>query len=166
VAKVLTRPTQSTLLAAAVIGCFSWTPVVGEHWAGPAARYSSLLLALFATLLSSSQAPIFSSFQGPLGTTDLDHVVALLLKVHRDNPGEPTQRPASDPEGGQTTAEATPAHWTPSVVHVRWTMVFVFQAPMMLMAYSMTCFLIGLSLYVCTPLYDGGGFRGESKVSI
>jgi len=34
-------------------------------------------------------------------------------------------------------------------------MVFIWQAPMMLMAYAACFFLIGLTIYVCTPLLNG-----------
>ncbi|KAK8873362.1 hypothetical protein PGQ11_003876 [Apiospora arundinis] len=36
---------------------------------------------------------------------------------------------------------------------VRWNMIFTWQAPMMLLAYSVVAFLVGLTVYVCTPLY-------------
>lgn len=52
-----------------------------------------------------------------------------------------------------------------SEVEVRWHMVFTWQAPMMLMAYSVLFFLLGLSIYVLTPLYDGREFDGEARVS-
>jgi hypothetical protein len=38
---------------------------------------------------------------------------------------------------------------------IRWKMVFTWQAPMMLMAYSVIFFLAGLTVYVCTPLFNG-----------
>lgn len=36
---------------------------------------------------------------------------------------------------------------------------------MMLMAYSVLFFLLGLSIYVLTPLYDGREFDGEARAS-
>lgn len=57
--------------------------------------------------------------------------------------------------------------WIPKempFVEVRWNMIFTWQAPMMLMAYSAICFLGGLTVYVCAPLYDGQGWVGASKV--
>jgi hypothetical protein len=50
-------------------------------------------------------------------------------------------------------------------VSVRWNMVFTWQAPIMLMSYSVVFFLMGLTIYVLTPLYDGREFDGESRVS-
>ncbi|KAK3377077.1 hypothetical protein B0T24DRAFT_701216 [Lasiosphaeria ovina] len=48
-----------SLLAAAVIGSFSWTSQQEPHWIGPAAWLSSLVLAFSAVLLASSQMFIF-----------------------------------------------------------------------------------------------------------
>ncbi|KAI1377435.1 hypothetical protein F4677DRAFT_57693 [Hypoxylon crocopeplum] len=45
-------------------------------------------------------------------------------------------------------------------VVVRWNMVFTWQAPMMLLAYSVIAFLVGLTVYICAPLY-GDGLRGR-----
>lgn len=51
-------------------------------------------------------------------------------------------------------------------VKVRWNMVFTWQAPIMLMSYSVVFFLLGLTIFVITPLYDGRNFDGESRVSV
>lgn len=50
-------------------------------------------------------------------------------------------------------------------IDVRWNMVFVWQAPIMLMSYSVLFFLLGLSIFVLTPLYDGRDFDGDARVS-
>ncbi|KAK8088568.1 hypothetical protein PG997_003529 [Apiospora hydei] len=41
----------------------------------------------------------------------------------------------------------------PARALVRWNMVFTWQAPMMLLSYSIVAFLTGVTVYVCTPLY-------------
>lgn len=44
----------------------------------------------------------------------------------------------------------------PSIdVTIRWNMVFTWQAPTMMLGYSVVAFYIGLAIYVCAPLYDG-----------
>lgn len=53
----------------------------------------------------------------------------------------------------------------PTKITVNYNMVFTWQAPMGLMAYSAIGFIIGLMVYVTTPLYDGSAFGGDSKVS-
>jgi hypothetical protein len=47
---------------------------------------------------------------------------------------------------------------------IRWKMVFTWQAPMMLMAYSVIFFLAGLTVYVCTPLFNGEANTPGGKV--
>lgn len=47
---------------------------------------------------------------------------------------------------------------------IRWNMAFTWQAPMMLMSYSVIAFMTGLIVFVCAPLYDGSAFDGPSKV--
>ncbi|OTA87667.1 hypothetical protein M434DRAFT_375406 [Hypoxylon sp. CO27-5] len=39
-------------------------------------------------------------------------------------------------------------------VRIRWNMVFAWQAPIILLAYSIISFLLGLTAYVCAPLYS------------
>ena len=42
------------------------------------------------------------------------------------------------------------AIWKPA-----WNMVFMWQCPMMFMSYSLTMYLLGLTLYICSPLITG-----------
>lgn len=43
-------------------------------------------------------------------------------------------------------------------------MVFTWQAPMMLLSYSLIAFVLGLSICVLTPLYDGQDYDDACKV--
>lgn len=79
-------------------------------------------------------------------------------------------RAASSTGTSAVNRELRPTIWVetdePQVrVSVRWNMVFTWQAPVMLMSYSVVFFLMGLTIYVLTPLYDGREFDGESQVS-
>ena len=47
----------------------------------------------------------------------------------------------------------------------RWKMVFIWQCPIMFMAYSVCLYLVGLLIYVCTPLIRGNGWNSGSNVS-
>lgn len=47
----------------------------------------------------------------------------------------------------------------------RWKMVFIWQCPIMFMAYSVCLYLGGLLIYVCTPLIRGNGWDSGSNVS-
>jgi len=199
------RCSKATLLAAAVIGCFSWTtPQNGseQHWLGPAAWYCSLILSLTAVLLSSSEAFIFSAIKNaPPGSpessseTDITRsgtmpdrlIQELAMIVHCEgrgvqpagavrmgtvsscsipsvNTGVPTnhterhrsdqQQQDLDPEEA-TRGSDHERGADPIRVTIRWNMVFTWQAPIMLVAYSVVAFFVGLVVYVCKPLYDG-----------
>ncbi|KAK0636778.1 hypothetical protein B0T17DRAFT_485085 [Bombardia bombarda] len=149
-----------TLLAAAVIGCFSWVPNDGQHWLGPAAWYSCLVLSLFAILLSSSEAFIFSTIKDVPGKTSQARELAMIARVEPITPQQPQPTATDGREKGKGRQRQDVQ------VKIKWIMVFTWQAPIMLVAYAVICFLAGLTIYVCTPLYDGLGFRGESKASI
>ncbi|KAK3321369.1 hypothetical protein B0T19DRAFT_478482 [Cercophora scortea] len=152
-----------TLLAAAVIGCFSWMPQDNEHWLGPAAWYSCLVMSLFAILLSSSEAFIFSTIKDGPRPRLLVKELAMIALIKEHNPeSKPPHlaRANTDRERGKETPQYA------RDAEIRWNMVFTWQAPVMLIAYAVTCFLMGLTINVCTPLYDGVGFRDASKASI
>ncbi|KAK8138124.1 hypothetical protein PG984_001504 [Apiospora sp. TS-2023a] len=153
-----------TLLSGAVIGCFSWTPRDKEHWLGPAAWYSCLILSLFAILLSSSEAFIFSNIRAPAPTLTEHGPVSSPLSVevsmiiHIDRGGSRTEQEA---EGRRETVAATaPSLVPPARALVRWNMVFTWQAPIMLLSYSVVSFLVGVTVYVCTPLYTDNDSLG------
>lgn len=50
--------------------------------------------------------------------------------------------------------------------YIRWNMVFTWQAPMMLLAYSVIAFLMGVTVYITTPLYTDDRSLGGKSVSI
>ena len=107
------------------------------------------MLSFFAILLSSSQAFIFNSLAPPSSDRksngDYWRYLALIIKdskqVERDYSSGICQ-------------ECTP----------RWKMVFVWQSSMMLMAYATIFFLAGLTVYVCTPLFNGEISTAGAKV--
>jgi hypothetical protein len=168
---------QGTLLAAAVIGCFSWPKPSTVFWLGPACWYSSLVLSLFSVLLSSSEAFVFTSIRKPSREMEWRKQLAMVLyESAKDDVNlgmsdlsrgaTPTGTSAADRELQSTTsAMQVETGETPVRVSVRWNMVFTWQAPIMLMSYSVVFFLTGLTIYVLTPLYDGREFDGDSRVS-
>ncbi|KAK1763960.1 hypothetical protein QBC33DRAFT_548426 [Phialemonium atrogriseum] len=166
----------ATLLSAAVIGCFSWIPQDTEHWLGPAAWYSSLALSLLAVLLSSSEAFIFSTIKNSPNRPDLSKELSMILSLSHSYWDEENviipnleRNDITEPSQGSSReqrARKLPAVERPVKVDIRWNMVFTWQAPMMLMAYSVIGFFMGLIIYVCTPLYDGTEFDGGSKAAI
>jgi hypothetical protein len=141
-----------------------------EHWLGPAAWYSSLVLSFSAVLLSSSEAFIFSTIKAGAGERNIFREVSMIIQLsHRYWETSSARDPRQNHDERTSPAKpgkALPTHQERAVrVKVRWNMVFTWQAPMMLMAYSVMGFLIGLLVYVCTPLYDGRAFDAEGKVN-
>lgn len=90
--------------------------------------------------------------------SDLGHRLRSLSR-----PATPTGIPGANREFPNMARVETEESRTQ--VKVRWNMVFTWQAPIMLMSYSVVFFLLGLTIFVITPLYDGRDFDGESRVS-
>ena len=145
---------KSTILAGAVIGCFSWVPATDGYWIGPALWYFTLVLAIVAILLSSSQAFIFSALNTPSlahnSPGDFRRYLALILAI--------------PPEDFLSWDDSRPTALDDCLP--RWKMVFTWQAPMMLMAYAVACFMAGLMVYVCTPLLNGEVDTPGAKVRV
>ncbi|KAJ0317139.1 hypothetical protein COL5a_011282 [Colletotrichum fioriniae] len=159
----------STLISAAVIGCFSWPPPDSLHWLSPAFWHASISFSLFSILLAASEQFIFQTLHRSPTPRNVDKDLAMILYIRRSRAVEPMHSPLEEvPPIPQIRAIKIKKKggWIPKempFVEVRWNMIFTWQAPMMLMAYSAICFLGGLTVYVCAPLYDGQGWVGASK---
>jgi hypothetical protein len=126
---------QCTVLAAAVIGSFSWTIIEEAYWLTHGLWHSSLIFSVLGILLSASEVTVLHLL-GPLHSTGLvrqDHKVARKYYPLLLSPNLKT--------GAFTT---------------RAKMIFTWQAPLMFMSYSVCGFLIGLTVLVCTPLIREG----------
>ncbi|GKT50130.1 uncharacterized protein ColSpa_10311 [Colletotrichum spaethianum] len=162
----------STLISAAVIGCFSWPPPDSLHWLGPAFWHASISFSLFSILLAASEQFIFQTLHRSPKPRNVDKELAMILYIRRSRKVEPVHSPLEElPPIPQIRAIKIKEKggWFPRempLVEIRWNMIFTWQAPMMLMAYSAICFLGGLTVYVCAPLYDGQGWVGASKVRV
>ncbi|KAF9880299.1 hypothetical protein CkaCkLH20_02253 [Colletotrichum karsti] len=162
----------STLVSAAVIGTFSWPAPDDLHWLSPAFWYASISLSLFSILLASSEQFIFQTIDRSPKERNIDKELAMILYIRRSRSVDPVHSPLEEvPPIPQIRAIklAEEGGWFPKempLVEVRWNMIFTWQAPMMLMAYSALCFLAGLTVYVCTPLYVGQGWNDLSKAAV
>ncbi|KAG7039349.1 GrpB domain protein [Colletotrichum scovillei] len=162
----------STLISAAVIGCFSWPPPDSLHWLSPAFWHASISFSLFSILLAASEQFIFQTLHRSPTPRNVDKDLAMILYIRRSRTVEPVHSPLEEvPPIPQIRAIKIKKKggWIPKempFVEVRWNMIFTWQAPMMLMAYSAICFLGGLTVYVCAPLYDGQGWVGASKAAV
>ncbi|KAF6831027.1 GrpB domain protein [Colletotrichum musicola] len=160
----------STLISAAVIGCFSWPPPDSMHWLAPAFWYASISLSLFSILLASSEQFIFQTIHRSPRPRNIDKELAMILYIRRSRAVEPVHSPLEEVPPIPQIREIKlreKGGWFPKempLVEIRWNMIFTWQAPMMLMAYSALCFLGGLTVYVCTPLYDGQGWGDAGKL--
>ncbi|KAF2731009.1 hypothetical protein EJ04DRAFT_398835, partial [Polyplosphaeria fusca] len=125
----------SAVLAAAVIGAFSWTTIEAAHWLTHGFWHASLVLSILGIMVSASQVAVLNLL-GPLPPLRR-------LSLHRD--AVKRYEPLLVSKGG---AEVT----------ARGKMVFTWQCPLMFMAYSVCFFLAGLTVLVCTPLMrrEGG----------
>jgi hypothetical protein len=111
------------------------------------------VLSVVAILLSSSQAFIFSALNTPTAgynsSGDFRRYLALIVA-------------APNSESTWKWENIRPEELSECVP--RWKMVFTWQAPMMLMAYAVAFFLAGLTVYICTPLFNGEVSTPGAKV--
>lgn len=182
---LLILSSQASLLAAAVIGSFSWPIPETIHWLGPASWYASLIMSFCAVLLSASEHFLYAASRDTTQNPDLRRRLNMVLSIKGGGPGDLMLSPVPDPPGpavqpqsqSQQGAQGLTGNsggqgrsvnaGTPSVrAEVRWNMVFTWQAPMMLLSYSLIGFLMGLTICVLTPLYDGRDFDDACKVYI
>lgn len=161
------RSFQGSLLAAAVIGSFSWPIPNTIHWLGPASWYASLIMSFCAVLLSSSEHFLYAATRDHAQHADLRRRLNMVVRIRGGGPGDlllstgPSHDPAVQP---QQPAQGSTTAMVPLRAEVRWNMVCTWQAPMMLLSYSLIAFVLGLSLCVLTPLYDGRDFDDGCKV--
>lgn len=173
---------QASLLAAAVIGSFSWPIPETVHWLGPASWYASLIMSFCAVLLSASEHFLYAASRDTTQHPDLRRRLNMVVRIKGGGSGDlmlsPTNLPGSavQPQSQQQAAQRSTgtaggqgsanARTPPVRAEVRWNMVFTWQAPMMLLSYSLIGFLMGLTICVLTPLYDGRDFDDACKVYI
>jgi hypothetical protein len=127
---------QSTVLAAAVIGAFSWTTIEEAHWLTHGFWHSSLIFSVLGILLAASEIT----------------ALHLLGPIDQNCKSDESERVASKYHPLILSPTGDPNR--PYVV--RRKMLFTWQAPLMFMSYSVCTFLAGLTLLVCTPLIRHG----------
>ncbi|KAI1753775.1 hypothetical protein F4782DRAFT_68040 [Xylaria castorea] len=149
-----------TLLSGAVIGCFSWNIRDEEHWLGPASWYCCLVLSLFAILSSSTEAFIFSSMKSSLRPISLQSRLSMICVTENYLREVGSFESTNDSERGKSTDPP------PVRCHIRWNMVFTWQAPIMLLSYGVIAFLVGISVYIITPLYTDDQSLGGKPAAI
>lgn len=130
-------------------------------------------MSLFAVLLSSSESFLFTTIRDSPGRLSLHKELAMIIRISKGDledfrsPQRPSRPPDKMNSNGLSDDQGRNEEANPIIhVHIKWNMVFTWQAPMMLMAYSAFSFIAGLAIYILTPLYDGREFDGSSKVCL
>ncbi|KAK6192896.1 hypothetical protein LQW54_013015 [Pestalotiopsis sp. IQ-011] len=139
--------TASGLSAAAAIAVFSWQTVENSFWLVKIFWNWSLMASIFS-LISSAQQRLPGEFpedtskdtdrdssRGRPSDSSVEEIQALLDPVlswpsQGDAESKPTERPLS------------------------FTMIWIWQTPMMLMSYAWLLFLLGCALHLLTPIFD------------
>lgn len=127
---------QSTVIVALVIGCFSWPDIRDHHWTARAFWYSCISLDVIAIGLATQQTTILESIDHDMDQTGtLVETLGAMLVVG----DQPNQEP-------------------------NWMMIGVWQAPLMLLNYSIILFFVALTIHVCDAFVQERGWGDASKV--
>lgn len=144
------------MLAAAVIGSFSWATLAEAYWLASALWYSGLVLSILGILMSAQQASVLEILGGRLKNDQSQECIRFIRRYLRF-----LLREIYDVDTGNMSGNSLSiGTWT-----VRWKMVFVWQCPAMFMSYSACFYLAGLTIYVCTPFIRGDPWGAGSNVS-
>ncbi|KAJ8114816.1 hypothetical protein OPT61_g3396 [Boeremia exigua] len=136
-----------TVLAAAVIGSFSWTTIEEAHWLTHGFWHSSLIFSILGILLCASEVTVLHLL-GPVDTRP---------KYHERSAFEKYKALLLSPSNDSRTPGFVP----------RKKMVFTWQGPLMFMSYSVCAFLAGLTVLVCSPLIQGGpGWTAGHSIAV
>ncbi len=124
-----------------------------SYWLASAFWYCSLVLSILAILTSAQQIGVLDL----LDSRQNDRKPASArLRVRRYLPlmltEERSNRAGYDENGI--------GEWRP-----RWKMVFTWQCSIMFLAYSVTFYLAGLTIFICTPLIRRETWSTSSNVS-
>jgi hypothetical protein len=132
---------------------FSWPQVTSAYWLARALWYSSLLLAISAAITSAQHTSIIDSMaptspERPLDIAELHYMRKVILRF--------SDEAASDIERNEF-GETKPGF------RAR-VMLYIWQCPMMLMAYSWVTFGLALTLFICTPFITHQPWGDGKKV--
>ncbi|PVI05713.1 hypothetical protein DM02DRAFT_516181, partial [Periconia macrospinosa] len=137
-----------TVLAAAVIGAFSWDTIHTAHWLTHGFWHSSLIFSILGILLSATQIAALHAL-GPLPMTKRHRVI------------EPSRMRAAIARYSTLLMSTTTSRSVP-----RKKMMFTWQGPTMLMSYSVCSFIAGLTILVCSPLIRREGWGPGYNIAI
>lgn len=126
-----------------------------SYWLASAFWYCSLVLSILAILTSAQQIGVLDLLDSR--QTDRKPASAR-LRVRRYLPLMLTEVPPRNNGAGYDENDI--GEWRP-----RWKMVFTWQCSIMFLAYSVTFYLVGLTIFICTPLIRRDTWSTGSNVS-
>ena len=109
-------------------------------------------------LLAAQQIAVLQLLGKP--PTEVNSGYQVVAEVRRFLPLILTET-RSTVSSGSGSSSYVVGQWRP-----RWKMVFIWQCPFMFLSYSVSSFLIGLTLFVCTPLIRRDAWSTASDVSL
>ena len=152
---------KSAIVAAAVIGSFSWNTLSDAYWLTSAFWYSSLILSILALLLAAQQLAVLQLLGRPNRQPLNDDRSAEKTDIDRYLPMMLSELPQPYTASERLDTRERIRKWKP-----RWKMIFTWQCPIMFMSYSVLLFMAGLTILVCTPLVREKEWNTGSNVNI
>ncbi|KAH7412173.1 hypothetical protein DE146DRAFT_772181 [Phaeosphaeria sp. MPI-PUGE-AT-0046c] len=132
----------STLSAAATIGSFSWHAVQDAPWTVFSAWYLSLILAILSLITAGQHAALIHTLPPPSNEDPAARIRAHAVLRFVAVIAEPQQKGAPKSPSTKKAEDATASI----------KMMYIWQNPIMLMAWSVVTFIVGLTLVVTSPL--------------
>ena len=148
---------QGAIISAADIGSFAWSTVPDAYWLASVFWYCSLIFAIAGIFLSSQQIGVLDLL-GPLQQSNVNRSSKARIRRYLPLIGTEIRQPRF--EADSQTARVGVGVWKP-----RWEMVFTWQCPMMFLSYSFSLYILGTTVFVCTPLINGDEWGTNSDVS-
>jgi hypothetical protein len=84
----------------------------------------------------------------------------MICEIHARAGGVRIRMPTGEREKGKSPMPRA------DQARIRWNMVFTWQAPIMLLSYAVISFLMGITVYITTPLYSDDTLLGGKPVSV
>jgi hypothetical protein len=138
-----TDAVQATFCGGAAFSCLPWTRSNNTIWVAEALWFGSLVCSMFAIITSIQTKSILDDLPSSeeLNVTSLPNI-----EVRR------MQRTILRYRN------------TPGIKH--WVMIFIWQFPSMTMAYAWCTFIMGLTVYTCSPFIQRLPWENRHKVEL
>ncbi|KAF2202176.1 hypothetical protein GQ43DRAFT_471103 [Delitschia confertaspora ATCC 74209] len=132
----------SSLCTGATLAVISWTKFPHPIWAAEALWFCSLICSIWAVITSIQtrslldDLPDKENLNNGMTECDFKRTRKVILRYSR----------------------------SPGLAH--WVMMFLWQFPSMTMSYAWCTFLLGLTVYVCTPFVRYEGWDAHAKIAV